>query len=72
MRVTIEPVSAEQARLARAAYADFGRGSSHRAALDHGDCFAYALARACDEPLLFKGDDFAHTDIEAVPLTPRS
>ena len=72
MNVTVEPVSAEQARLARAAYADFGRGSGHRAALDYGDCFAYALARAYDEPLLFKGDDFAHTDIAAEPLTPRS
>lgn len=72
MKVTIEPVSAEQARLARAAYADFGRGSGHRAALNYGDCFAYALARACDEPLLCKGDDFAHTDIAVVPLTPRS
>lgn len=55
----------EQARIARAAYRDFGRGSGHRAGLDFGDCFAYALAQTAAEPLLFKGDDFEHTDIEA-------
>jgi ribonuclease VapC len=60
----VEPVSAEQARLARAAYRDFGKGSGHRAGLNFGDCFAYALAKAAGEPLLFKGDDFGHTDVE--------
>lgn len=60
----VEPVSAEQARLARAAYRDFGKGSGHRACLSFGDCFAYALAKATGEPLLFKGDDFGHTDVE--------
>lgn len=61
----IEPVTAEQARIAREAYRDFGRGSGHRARLNFGDCFAYALARAKGEPLLFKGDDFSHTDVAA-------
>ena len=61
--VTIEAVSENQARIARAAYRDFGRGSGHPAKLNFGDCFAYALAKARREPLLFKGDDFAHTDV---------
>jgi len=59
----IEPVTEAQARIAREAYRDFGRGSGHPASLNFGDCFAYALAKAKNEPLLFKGDDFAHTDI---------
>ncbi len=59
----IEPVTEAQARLAREAYRDFGRGSGHPARLNLGDCFAYALAKASNEPLLFKGDDFTHTDI---------
>lgn len=66
--LTLEPVTAEQARVARAAYRDFGRGSGHPAKLNFGDCFAYALARCADEPLLFKGDDFGHTDVEPTPL----
>jgi len=61
--VTIEAVSENQARIARAAYRDFGRGSGHPAKLNFGGCFAYALAKARREPLLFKGDDFAHTDV---------
>lgn len=64
--VSIEPVTASQARIAREAYRDFGRGSGHRARLNFGDCFAYALARELNEPLLFKGDDFGHTDIPYV------
>jgi len=60
----IEPVTAAQARIAREAYRDFGRGSGHPAKLNFGDCFAYALARETGEPLLFKGKDFAHTDIK--------
>lgn len=63
MHVLIEPVTEEQARIARAAYRDYGRGSGHRARLNFGDCFAYALARSTGEPLLFKGSDFVHTDI---------
>ena len=60
----IEPVTEAQARIAREAYRDYGRGSGHPARLNFGDCFAYALARATGEPLLFKGSDFIHTDIE--------
>ena len=59
----IEPVNDEQARIAREAYRDFGKGSGHAAGLNFGDCFAYALARATGEPILFKGDDFRHTDL---------
>ena len=62
-RLVVEPVTEAQARIAREAYRDFGRGSGHPARLNFGDCFAYALARAMNEPLLFKGDDFVHTDI---------
>jgi ribonuclease VapC len=65
-RIVIEPVSEGQVRIARAAYRDFGKGSGHPAGLNFGDCFAYALARDLDEPLLFKGDDFGHTDIPFV------
>ncbi|MGA8429457.1 MAG: type II toxin-antitoxin system VapC family toxin [Candidatus Sulfotelmatobacter sp.] len=61
--IVIEPVTVEQAEIAREAYRDFGKGR-HRAGLNFGDCFAYALAKATGEPLLFKGDDFCHTDIE--------
>lgn len=63
--LVIEPVTAEQARIAREAYRLFGRGNGHPARLNYGDCFAYALARALGEPLLFKGDDFIHTDVVA-------
>ena len=62
-RIVIEPVSEAQARIAREAYRDFGRGSGHPAKLNFGDCFGYALAKTTGEPLLFKGDDFIHTDI---------
>ena len=61
--VRIEPVTKEHALIARRAYRDFGKGSGHPAGLNFGDCFAYALARATHEPLLYKGDDFTHTDI---------
>ena len=62
-QIEIAPVTETQARLAREAYRDYGRGSGHLARLNFGDCFAYALARETGEPLLFKGDDFAHTDV---------
>ncbi len=65
-RIEIVPFTPEQARLAREAYRSFGRGSGHAAQLNMGDCFAYALARDLGEPLLFKGQDFAVTDIELV------
>jgi ribonuclease VapC len=61
--ISVEPVTAEQAQIARAAYRDFGRGSGHPAKLNFGDCFAYALTKSSREPLLFKGSDFTHTDI---------
>jgi ribonuclease VapC len=61
--LSIEPVTAEQARIAREAYRDFGKGSGHPAQLDFGDCFAYALAKVTGEALLFKGRDFACTDV---------
>ena len=64
LQIVVEPVTEQQARIARDAYRDFGRGSGHPARLNFGDCFAYALARAAHEPLLFKGEDFGHTDIE--------
>ena len=62
-RLVIEPVTADQADIARAAYRDFGKGSRHPAQLNFGDCFAYALAKSAGEPLLFKGEDFSRTDI---------
>jgi ribonuclease VapC len=67
----IEPVTEEQAHVARAAYRDYGRGSGHPARLNFGDCFAYALARTSGEPLLFKGDDFAQTDITPALREPK-
>lgn len=61
--ISIEPVTAEQAHIARDAYRELGRGSGHPAGLTYGDTFAYALAKATREPLLFVGDDFTHTDV---------
>ncbi len=62
-RIVIEPVTASQAQIARQAYRDFGKGRGHAAKLNFGDCFSYALATENAEPLLFKGDDFARTDV---------
>jgi ribonuclease VapC len=62
--IIVEPVTFQHAKVAREAYRDFGKGR-HRAALNFGECFAYALAKEMGEPLLFKGDDFCHTDVEA-------
>jgi ribonuclease VapC len=56
------PVDAEQVEMARRAWRRYGKGR-HPAGLNYGDCFAYALARTRDETLLFKGDDFARTDL---------
>ena len=61
--IQVEAVTPQQADIARAAYRDFGKGSGHPAGLNFGDCFAYALAKSAREPLLFKGDDFSHTDV---------
>ncbi|HEY7813119.1 MAG TPA: type II toxin-antitoxin system VapC family toxin [Nakamurella sp.] len=69
-RASIEPVTVTQATLARSAHRRFGRGSGHPARLNYADCFAYALAVDAGEPLLFKGDDFARTDVlRALPPT---
>jgi ribonuclease VapC len=65
--IRVESVTPEQAKIARQAYRDFGKGR-HKAGLNFGDCFAYALAKEMDEPLLFKGDDFLHTDVEAAKI----
>lgn len=61
--IEIEPVSVEQARRARLAFQRYGRGSGSPARLNFGDCFAYALSSVTGEPLLFKGEDFTHTDV---------
>jgi ribonuclease VapC len=63
LRVETVPLSADHARLAIDAFRHFGKGR-HPAGLNFGDCFSYALAKATGEPLLFKGDDFAQTDIK--------
>lgn len=62
--LVIEPVTVEHGELARQAFLDFGKGR-HKAGLNFGDCFSYALAKAMGEPLLFKGNDFSQTDITA-------
>lgn len=61
--ISIEPVTLEQGEVARQAFLDFGKGR-HKAGLNFGDCFSYALAKATGEPLLFKGNDFGQTDIK--------
>ncbi|HET9406891.1 MAG TPA: type II toxin-antitoxin system VapC family toxin [Candidatus Sulfotelmatobacter sp.] len=67
LQIAIEAVTPKQAELARAAYRDFGKGR-HKAGLNFGDCFAYALAKDLDESLLFKGNDFRRTDVEVVEI----
>ncbi|MDC7254096.1 type II toxin-antitoxin system VapC family toxin [Shinella sp. YE25] len=62
--IQVTPVTAAQAELAFEAFRRFGRGTGHAAHLNYGDCFSYALARENDAPLLFKGGDFRHTDVE--------
>jgi len=64
LKVTIVAVSAEHAQAGVEAYSLYGRGTGHPAKLNMGDCFAYALAKTRNLPLLFKGSDFIHTDIE--------
>ncbi len=63
--IELVPVTSEQAQVARLAWRRYGKGN-HPAGLNFGDCFAYALAEATQEPLLFKGMDFSLTDIETV------
>ena len=72
LHVEIVAFTVRQAHLARDAYQRFGRGSGHPARLNMGDCFSYALARDLGEPLLFKGADFALTDIELIVEPVRS
>nr|WP_268931110.1 MULTISPECIES: type II toxin-antitoxin system VapC family toxin [unclassified Mesorhizobium] len=64
LKVTIVALTAEHAQAGIEAYALYGRGTGHPAKLNMGDCFSYALARTRNLPLLFKGNDFIHTDIE--------
>ena len=68
-RIEVIPVSLHHADMAIEAFRRFCRGR-HPAALNIGDCFSYALAKATDQPLLFKGGDFAQTDIRAALLPP--
>lgn len=63
--IEVVPLTEAQARTARAAHRDYGRGSGHPARLNLGDCFAYALAADTGQALLYKGEDFGHTDIES-------
>jgi ribonuclease VapC len=65
--IELVPVDAEHGKVACRAFSRFGKGR-HRAGLNYGDCFAYALATSTGEPLLFKGDDFVHTDVTLVDL----
>ena len=65
--IEVAAVTPQQAEIAIDAFRRFGRGR-HRAALNIGDCFAYALAKATDQPLLFKGNDFVHTDVRPALL----
>jgi ribonuclease VapC len=64
---TLETIafSSEHLRIAKSALEKYGKGLGHRAQLNFGDCLAYAVAKLADVPLLFKGDDFVHTDIAA-------
>jgi len=62
--IALVPVDADQAQIARTAFSQFGKGR-HPAGLNYGDCFSYALAKALGEPLLYKGSDFAQTDVSA-------
>ncbi len=72
-RIELVPFDAAQAKIAADAYRDFGRGSGHPASLNMGDTFSYALAIARDEPLLFVGDGFIHTDVRpALPADPKA
>jgi ribonuclease VapC len=62
--IIIETVDSEQAKIARSAFGKFGKGR-HKAGLNFGDCFSYALAKTLGVPLLFKGDDFSFTDLQS-------
>ena len=66
LRIVVEPFDGEQLRIAQRAFVTYGKGR-HPAALNFGDCFAYALAKSRRIPLLYKGDDFARTDVRRAP-----
>jgi ribonuclease VapC len=66
LEIEVVPVSTREGEVARVAYRRYGRGSGSPAALNFGDCFAYALSVTTGEPLLFTGDDFTHTDVAPV------
>jgi len=68
--IVVAAVDLEQGKVARDAFSRFGKGR-HAAALNFGDCFSYALARILGEPLLFKGEDFARTDVARIEIPPR-
>jgi ribonuclease VapC len=68
--ILIEPLTDAQAKIARQAYRDYGKGSGHPANLNFGDCFSYALARDKREPILYKGVDFGHTDLRSALSQP--
>ena len=63
LSIEVVDFTVAQAKIARGAHHDFGRGSGHPAKLNYGDCFSYALAKDSGEPLLWKGDNFGHTDV---------
>ena len=65
LRIELAPFDAGQAMAARAAYADFGKGSGHPAGLNFGDCLTYGLAKATGQPLLYVGEDFGQTDLRS-------
>ena len=67
-QVSFAPVDEEQANLARRAFRKYGKGR-HPAGLNFGDCFSYALSKALQEPLLFKGNDFSQTDVDRHPAS---
>ena len=64
-QLVLEPVTENQLKIARRAYVAYGKGMGHPAQLNFGDCFSYALAKSLDAPLLYKGGDFAKTDIRS-------
>jgi ribonuclease VapC len=69
--LNVSPFNTLHLGLAQTAYAHFGRGSGHAAGLNMGDCYSYALAKSLDLPLLFKGNDFIHTDVKSALTTIR-
>lgn len=64
-KIDVVPFDNEQAEIARVAWRRYGKGN-HLAGLNFGDCFAYALSKISEEPLLFKGNDFNQTDIKII------